>query len=188
LKQCSTRWYIIIRHLKPQKGITSVLKLLEHGNQLRLEIATVSFIAFKPLARNSQHGVRHTVDPERFVCCDNVTARCTENYSINFYVRIILESNPRPVRCDCKRVLQSWMWFNEYRVIIGNRTKAQKTKAHTKIPHRQMPTVINADNFLRNVGYEVKFKHAVLLYTASHHRIWTYFFHPEDAFPPKRRL
>jgi hypothetical protein len=30
-----------------------------------------------------------------------------------------------------------------------------------------------SDNFLRNVGYEVKFKHAVLLYTASHPRIWT---------------
>jgi hypothetical protein len=30
-----------------------------------------------------------------------------------------------------------------------------------------------SDNFLRNVGYEVKFKHAVLLYMASHPRIWT---------------
>jgi hypothetical protein len=38
-----------------------------------------------------------------------------------------------------------------------------------------------SDNSLRNFGYEVKFKHAVLLYMASHPRIWTQFFHPEDG-------
>jgi hypothetical protein len=30
-----------------------------------------------------------------------------------------------------------------------------------------------SDNSLRNVGYGVKFKHAVLFYTASHPRIWS---------------
>jgi hypothetical protein len=53
------------------------------------------------------------------VSWDNVTAEFTENYSINFHVRIILESNPIPARCDWKRVLQSWMRFNENRVICG---------------------------------------------------------------------
>jgi hypothetical protein len=53
----------------------------------------------------------------KFACCDNFTVKCTVNYSTNFYVRNILESNPRPVRCDWKTFMQ----LNENRVIYKER-------------------------------------------------------------------
>jgi hypothetical protein len=41
-----------------------------------------------------------------------------------------------------------------------------------RIPEHGLSSFILKMDPLRNVGYEVKFKHAVLFYTASHHSIW----------------